>query len=395
MHIEPGLVDSSKIVLSYATAAAAGAVALRTVVRSIGEKGPVSLLLRSAIATVCVFIFFEVMPHFPVGVSEVHFILGSTLFLILGAAPSAVGLAMGLLIQGLFFSPIDLPQYGMNVTTLLVPLFALYALAGKVIAPGTAYVDLKYSQALTLSTAYQGGVVAWVAFWAIYGAGFSAANLSSVASFRRRLHGGGPDRAAGRSRDPRRRQVVACAARLAAGDAAALSRGLIGTGSRTNAAACRPRFHLQRLSESQMIELLLVGIGTGNPEHLTLQAIRALNSADLILIPRKGADKADLAELRRSICAEVVTNPATSIVEFDLPRRDQSNPTIAAASTTGTMPSPTVWSDTIKSELSGGGSVALLVWGDPALYDSTLRIASRLKPAPSVRSFPASPRSRR
>jgi ABC-type Co2+ transport system permease subunit len=204
MHIEPGLVDSSKIVLSYATAAAAGAVALRTVVRSIGEKGPVSLLLRSAIATVCVFIFFEVMPHFPVGVSEVHFILGSTLFLILGAAPSAVGLAMGLLIQGLFFSPIDLPQYGMNVTTLLVPLFALYALAGKVIAPGTAYVDLKYSQALTLSTAYQGGVVGWVAFWAIYG----------------------------RSRDFGCGQVVACAARLAAGDAAALSRGLIGAGSK-------------------------------------------------------------------------------------------------------------------------------------------------------------------
>src|SRR5437588_12296525 len=125
MHIEPGLVDSSKIVLSYATAAAAGAVALRSVVRSIGEKGPISLLLRSAIATVCVFIFFEVMPHFPVGVSEVHLILGSTLFLILGAAPSAVGLAIGLLVQGLFFSPVDLPHYGMNVTTLLVPVFAL------------------------------------------------------------------------------------------------------------------------------------------------------------------------------------------------------------------------------------------------------------------------------
>jgi len=183
MHIEPGLVDSSKIVLSYATATAAGAVALRTVVNSIGEKGPVSLALRSAIATVLVFIFFEVLPHFPVGVSEVHFILGSTLFLILGAAPSAIGLSMGLLIQGLFFSPTDLPQYGMNVTTLLVPLFALYALAGKVIAPGTAYVDLKYSQALTLSTAYQGGVVTWVAFWAIYGAGFATANLSSIATF--------------------------------------------------------------------------------------------------------------------------------------------------------------------------------------------------------------------
>ena len=183
MHIEPGLVDSSKIVLSYATSAAAGAVALKYVVRSLGEKGAASLALRSLIATVGVFVFFEVMPHFPVGVSEVHFILGSTLFLILGAAPSAIGLALGLLIQGLFFSPVDLPQYGMNVTTLLVPLFALQALAGRVVSPGTAYVDLKYSQALTLSTAYQGGVVAWVAFWAIYGAGFGAANLSSVASF--------------------------------------------------------------------------------------------------------------------------------------------------------------------------------------------------------------------
>jgi ABC-type Co2+ transport system permease subunit len=183
MHIEPGLVDSSKIVLSYATSAAAGAVALKSVVNSLGEKGAVSLALRSAIATTGVFVFFEVMPHFPVGVSEVHFILGSTLFLILGAAPSAIGLALGLLIQGLFFSPVDLPQYGMNITTLLVPLFALQALAKRVIAPGTAYVDLKYSQALTLSTTYQGGVVAWVAFWAIYGAGFGAANLTSIATF--------------------------------------------------------------------------------------------------------------------------------------------------------------------------------------------------------------------
>jgi ABC-type Co2+ transport system permease subunit len=183
MHIEPGLVDGSKIVLSYATSAAAGGVALKSVVNSLGEKGAVSLALRSAIATTGVFVFFEVMPHFPVGVSEVHFILGSTLFLILGAAPSAIGLALGLLIQGLFFSPVDLPQYGMNITTLLVPLFALQALAKRVIAPGTAYVDLKYSQALTLSTTYQGGVVAWVAFWAIYGAGFGVANLTSVASF--------------------------------------------------------------------------------------------------------------------------------------------------------------------------------------------------------------------
>jgi precorrin-6A synthase len=137
-----------------------------------------------------------------------------------------------------------------------------------------------------------------------------------------------------------------------------------------------------------MIELLLVGIGTGNPEHQTLQAIRALNSADLILIPRKGADKADLADLRRSICAEVVTNPAAKIVEFDLPLRDLTNTDYRRGVDDWHDAIAEVWSKTIRSELSDGGSVALLVWGDPTLYDSTLRIASRLNPAPNVKVIP-------
>ena len=84
---------------------------------------------------------------------------------------------------GLFFAPSDLPQLAMNVTTLLVPLFALHEMAKRVIAPGTAYVDLQYSQVLSLSVVYQGGVVAWVAFWAIYGQGFEAANLAAIGSF--------------------------------------------------------------------------------------------------------------------------------------------------------------------------------------------------------------------
>ena len=71
----------------------------------------------------------------------------------------------------------------MNVTTLLVPLFAVRALAGRMIPRKTAYVDLQYRQALALSTAYQSGIVAWVAFWALYGAGFAAENFAAIASF--------------------------------------------------------------------------------------------------------------------------------------------------------------------------------------------------------------------
>ncbi|ABC21263.1 energy-coupling factor ABC transporter permease [Rhodospirillum rubrum] len=183
MHIEPGLVDSGKIWLSYVTAAGAGGYTLKLAWDTLRERGPVSLVVRSLATSALVFSFFEVLPHYPVGVSEVHLILGSTLFLIFGAAPAAIGLTLGLLVQGLFFAPFDLPQFGMNVTTLLVPLFGLTALARRVIAPNTAYVELKYRQALALSTAYQAGIVAWVAFWAFYGQGFSTENAAAITSF--------------------------------------------------------------------------------------------------------------------------------------------------------------------------------------------------------------------
>ena len=183
MHIEPEIVTGAKLVLSYATGIAAGSVALKLAVNTVREQGVASFVVRTVATTALVFSFFEILPHFRVGVSEVHFILGSTLFLLFGAAPAALGLAFGLLLQGLFFVPTDLPQYGMNVTTLLVPLFAIQALAQRVIPHNTAYVDLKYRQALALSTAYQSGIVAWVAFWAIYGAGFGATNLANIATF--------------------------------------------------------------------------------------------------------------------------------------------------------------------------------------------------------------------
>jgi ABC-type Co2+ transport system permease subunit len=183
MHIEPGVVDGTKIVLSYATAVAAGGYATKLAVESVRETGVVSVGARTVATTALVFSFFEILPHFPVGVSEVHFIFGSTLFLLFGAAPAALGLAFGLLLQGLFFVPTDLPQYGMNVTTLLVPLFAINALAARIIARDTAYVDLKYRQALSLSSAYQAGIIAWVAFWALYGRGLGVENLSSIATF--------------------------------------------------------------------------------------------------------------------------------------------------------------------------------------------------------------------
>ncbi|MEO9575013.1 MAG: energy-coupling factor ABC transporter permease [Tateyamaria sp.] len=183
MHIEPGVVDGAKMVLAYGTAAATAGYTLKLAADDLKSHALPSLVVRSVLATVGGFIFFEILPHFAVGISEVHFILGTTLFLLLGPAAAALGLAAGLLIQGTVFAPSDMPMFFVNVTTLLFPLFAIHALAKRIVPDATAYVDLSYAQVLKMSAIYQGGVVAWVAFWAIYGQGVGAENMQSVLTF--------------------------------------------------------------------------------------------------------------------------------------------------------------------------------------------------------------------
>ncbi|MEN9060798.1 precorrin-6A synthase (deacetylating) [Ponticoccus litoralis] len=132
-----------------------------------------------------------------------------------------------------------------------------------------------------------------------------------------------------------------------------------------------------------MRDLWLIGIGTGNPEHVTLEGMRLLREAAVVLIPRKGAAKDDLATLRLAILR--AAGAEARVLPFDMPERDPALPyqdRVAA------------WHDEIArrwiAALEGApeGPVALLVWGDPGLYDSTLRIAERLVPAPAVRVVP-------
>ena len=88
--MNPGIVDGTKIVLCYATDTACTLDAGRLCLTHIRQERAVSMLLRSAIAAALVFVLFEVFPHVPVDVSEVHLIVGSSLLLILGAVPTAI-----------------------------------------------------------------------------------------------------------------------------------------------------------------------------------------------------------------------------------------------------------------------------------------------------------------
>ena len=124
-----------------------------------------------------------------------------------------------------------------------------------------------------------------------------------------------------------------------------------------------------------MTTLWLVGIGTGNPDHVTGQAIRALNGADLILIPRKGSAKSDLAEVRELILSRVLTR-AVPVTAYDVPIRADQDDYLGAVNDWHDAIAQ-VWARAIAAH-PGASDVALLVWGDPSLYDSTLRIAARL-----------------
>lgn len=128
-----------------------------------------------------------------------------------------------------------------------------------------------------------------------------------------------------------------------------------------------------------MRHILVIGIGTGNPEHMTVQAINALNRADIVPIPRKGEEKAELAELRREICARYLTNPRTRLVPFDLPQRDAGRADYHGGVDDWHAAVTAAYHALLAAHLPDGGTAALLVWGDPSLYDSTLRVIERLR----------------
>mgnify|MGYP002878893017 FL=1 len=184
MHIEPGVVNVAKIGLSYLTGAAAIAIGLKLLIQRMFNNTSVLLTaVRCLITTVFVFSFFEILPQYPLGVSEVHFIFGATLFLFFGAGATAFGLVAGLSLQGLLLAPSDLPQLYINISTLLFPLYAVSYISKKIIPADIAYTDLKYTHVISLTGIYQGGIILWVAFWCFYGQGFNQETFYNVGVF--------------------------------------------------------------------------------------------------------------------------------------------------------------------------------------------------------------------
>lgn len=136
-----------------------------------------------------------------------------------------------------------------------------------------------------------------------------------------------------------------------------------------------------------MKTILVIGIGTGSPEHMTMAAIDALNRADVIFLPDKGSSKADLADVRRLIIERFVTRSEPRLLGYTVPSRDANNPSY----TQGVEDWHTALAETFSwliEDVPDGGHGAFLVWGDPSLYDSTLRILERTGAKVNVEVIP-------
>jgi precorrin-6A synthase len=127
-----------------------------------------------------------------------------------------------------------------------------------------------------------------------------------------------------------------------------------------------------------MRKILIIGIGAGNPDYLTVQAIDALNRVDVFFIPDKGAEKAALRELREQILGRFVEGSDYRTVGVDIPRRRAAGDDYRGSVDDWHTALTASYANLFALQLGDGEIGGFLVWGDPMLYDSTLRIMERL-----------------
>lgn len=125
--------------------------------------------------------------------------------------------------------------------------------------------------------------------------------------------------------------------------------------------------------------ILVIGIGAGNPEYVTMQAVSALNEADVFFVVDKGTDKGALIALREEICERYIRDrDGYRVVEIPDPPRDRGAAAYAEAVEDWHDKRAVLFEQEIAAHVPDGAVGAFLVWGDPALYDSTLRVLERI-----------------
>jgi len=159
MHIEPGYLAQAKI--AFANIAASGL--LLHYARDV-FKNPANLI-RIAIAALFFSLFMQSFSA-AIGPSELHFVGAMVIYLTLGFIPTLFGFAVGLLLQGVLFDPMDLPHLAVNSLSLIIPLISVHYTLGRALRSGTV---LTIQQLVKMDALYYAGVTTMVGFWIMFG----------------------------------------------------------------------------------------------------------------------------------------------------------------------------------------------------------------------------------
>lgn len=153
------------------------------------------------------------------------------------------------------------------------------------------------------------------------------------------------------------------------------------------------------MSDNAVRRIHLIGIGAGSPEHVTAEAAAALAEVDVFLVADKGGVKDELVAVRRAICDRFI--PADHAYEFVTvpdPKRGPDADRDSAEYAQGVRDWHAARTDAyvrIIDELPADAVVGFLVWGDPAFYDSTIRVVdaigeripTRVRVLPGISAF--------
>jgi precorrin-6A synthase len=123
----------------------------------------------------------------------------------------------------------------------------------------------------------------------------------------------------------------------------------------------------------------VIGIGAGDPEQVTIQAIKALNTVDVVFIMDKGSQKQDLSRLRREICERYITGTSYRIVTAADPERDRAAADYPSAVGVWRRRRVEIYERLIAGELGEHEHGAFLAWGDPSIYDGTLDMLTQVR----------------
>jgi precorrin-6A synthase len=157
------------------------------------------------------------------------------------------------------------------------------------------------------------------------------------------------------------------------------SRGIEETGSARCVIVSLNSSGVAEITGSAMRKVFIIGIGAGNPDYVTVQAINALNEVDVFFIPNKGTEKVALRNLRTEICERFIKEKTYRFVDVEPPKRTKDFTDYKSNVEEWHSRIEESYEGLLMEELADGECGAFLVWGDPTLYDSTLRIIEKIR----------------